>query len=107
LEKGKPTLVTPSIGHSIERISGRPAIGAVVAVRLPDGRKRVAQVDGGTGYAGKRAPDVHLGLDALTEVPVEIRWRDPDGNPREETFELKAGWHTIQLGWPTEKKNKP
>ena len=74
------------------------------AIRLPDGRKRVAQVDGGSGYAGKRAPDVHLGLDTITEAPVEIRWRGPDGIPHEETFELKAGWHTIRLGWPEKKK---
>ena len=32
--------------------------------------------------------------------PFEIRWRDPDGNPHEETFQLKAGWHTIRLAWP-------
>ena len=87
-------------------IPGRPAIGAAVAIRLPDGRKRVAQVDGGSGYAGKRAPDVHLGLDTIAEAPVEIRWRDPDGNPHEETFQLKAGWHTIRLGWPADRKGE-
>jgi enediyne biosynthesis protein E4 len=85
---------------------GRPAIGAAVAIRLPDGRKRVAQVDGGSGNAGKRAPDVHLGLDTITEAPVEIRWRDPDGNPHEETLQLKAGWHTIRLGWPADRKGE-
>jgi hypothetical protein len=77
-----------------------------VAIQLPDGRKRVAQVDDGSGYAGKRAPDVHLGLDTIAEAPVEIRWRDPDGNPHQETFELKAGWHTIRLGWPADKKRE-
>jgi enediyne biosynthesis protein E4 len=104
LEKGKATLVVPGIGHPIDEIPGRPAIGAAVAIQLPAGRKRVAQVDGGSGYAGKRAPDVHLGLDTIAEAPVEIRWRDPDGNPHEETFQLKAGWHTIRLGWPAERK---
>lgn len=104
LEKGTATLVEPGIGHSVTKIPGRPAIGAVVSIQLPDGRKRVAQVDGGSGYAGKRAPDVHLGLGAIAEAPVEIRWRDPDGNPHEEVFELKAGWHTILLGWPAEGK---
>ena len=106
LEKGKATLVEPGVGHPVAEITGRPAIGAVVTVRLPDGRKRVAQMDGGTGYAGKRAPDVHLGLDTITEAPVEIRWRDPDGNPHEETFQLKAGWHTIRLGWPAEDRKR-
>jgi len=67
---------------------------------LPDGQLRVAQADGGSGFAGKRAPDVHLGLGAVAEAPVQVRWRDPDGNRHEETFPLKAGWHTIRLGWP-------
>jgi hypothetical protein len=104
LEKGQATLVEPGVGHPIQEFPGRPAIGAAVAIRLPDGRKRVAQVDGGSGYAGKRAPDVHLGLDTVAEAPVEIRWRDPDGNSHQETFQLKAGWHTIRLGWPAERK---
>jgi enediyne biosynthesis protein E4 len=104
LEKGTATLVTPGVGHPAAQITGRPAIGAMVTVKLPDGRKRVAQMDGGTGYAGKRAPDVHLGLGIIAEAPVEIRWRDPDGNPHEETFPLKAGWHTIRLGWPADRK---
>ena len=69
LEQGKPTLVEPGIGHPVEEIPGRPAVGAAVAIQLPDGRKRVAQVDGGSGYAGKRAPDVHLGLDSIAEAP--------------------------------------
>ncbi len=106
LEKGKATLVEPGIGHPVAENPGRPAIGAAVAIRLPDGRKRVAQIDGGTGNAGKRAPDVHLGLDTITEAPVEIRWRDPDGNPHEETFQLKAGWHTIRLGWQADRKRE-
>lgn len=104
LEKGTATLVEPGIGHPVAEIPGRPAVGAVVTVRLPDGRRLVSQVDGGSGYAGKRAPDVHLGLDAVTEASVEVRWRDPDGIPREEAFELKAGWHTIRLGWPADTK---
>ncbi|MHB1556638.1 MAG: CRTAC1 family protein [Isosphaeraceae bacterium] len=107
LEKGMAMLVEPGVGHPAAEIPGRPAIGASVAVRLPDGRKRVAQVDGGSGNAGKRAPDVHLGLGPITEAPVEIRWRDPDGHPREETFQLKAGWHTIRLGWPADRKEQP
>jgi hypothetical protein len=106
LEKGQPTLVKPGVGHPVKDNPGRPAVGAAVAVRLPDGRKRVAQVDGGTGFSGKRAPDIHLGLDTLAEAPVEIRWRDPDGEPHEETFTLKAGWYTIRLGWPADGKGE-
>lgn len=107
LERGEATLVKSGLGHSIEEIPGRLAVGATVTVRLPDGRKRVAQVDGGTGYAGKRAPDVHLGLAQIAAAPVDIRWRDPDGHPHKETFELKAGWHTIRLGWPDERREEP
>lgn len=103
LEKGTPTLVERGIGHRVDEISGRPAIGAAVAIRLPDGRRQVAQVDGGSGYAGKRAPDVHLGLGATTEAAVEIRWRDPNGKTRMEAFELEAGWHTIRLGWTADR----
>ncbi|WP_165225756.1 CRTAC1 family protein [Aquisphaera insulae] len=106
LEKGTPTLVTPGIGHPAAEIQGRPAIGAMVTVTLPDGRRRIAQVDGGTGYAGKRAPDVHLGLGSADEAAVEIRWRDPDGNPRAESFQLKAGWHTIRFGWPKDDQKR-
>ena len=75
-----------------------------MAVLLPDGHKRVAQVDGGSGFSGKRSPDIHLGLDQLAEAPVEIRWRDPDGRLHQETITLKSGWHTIRLGWPMEQK---
>ena len=69
--KGKAQrFVEPGIGHPIEEIPGRPAIGRRGGrIRLPDGRKRVAQVDGGRGYAGKRAPDVHFGLDTIAEAP--------------------------------------
>jgi hypothetical protein len=49
LQKGKATLVEPGIGHPVHEIPGRPAIGAAAAIRLPDGRQRAAQVDGGTG----------------------------------------------------------
>ena len=102
LERGTGTLVEAGIGHPVDKIPGRPAVGATVAIQLPDGSRRVALVDSGTGFAGKRAPDVHLGLGDVGEAPVEIRWRDPDGNPREETFQLKAGWHTIRLAWPAD-----
>lgn len=104
LEKGQPTLVESGIGHRSEEIPGRPAIGAAVTIQLPNGNNRVAQVDGGSGYAGKRAPDVHLGLGTIVEAPVEIRWRDPDGNPQKQTIKLNAGWHTIRLGWPDDRK---
>jgi len=81
---------------------GRPAIGATVTVERSDGRHLVAQVDGGNGHSGKRSPEILLGLgrDPGVLVGVRVRWRDPRGREREETFSLAPGWHTITLAWP-------
>jgi hypothetical protein len=77
----------------------RPAVGASVTVHLPDGRRQVAQVDGGSGHSGKRAPQVHFGLGRLqpgTELQVEVRWRDA-GGARQRTFRLAPGNHRLVL----------
>jgi hypothetical protein len=37
-------------------LKGRPAIGAQATLVLPDGRRRVAQVDGGSGHSGSGRP---------------------------------------------------
>ncbi|MCI0459569.1 MAG: ASPIC/UnbV domain-containing protein, partial [Gemmataceae bacterium] len=100
------TAVRPGLGNAVKDNPSRPAIGAAVTVRLPDGRQLVAEVDGGTGFAGKRSPDVHFGLGQADEVSVEVRYRDPRGQLRQEMFSLKAGWHTIRLGWPEEGKGE-
>jgi hypothetical protein len=81
--------------------SSRPAVGAEVTVRRPDGRTMVAQVDGGSGHSGKRAPEVFFGLgrtppDAL--LAVDVRWRDGSGRVRQQQFHLKPGDHTLVLG---------
>src|SRR5438270_10563835 len=44
LEQGKGTAVKAGLGHAVQDDPGRPAIGAAVTVRMPDGRKLVAQV---------------------------------------------------------------
>ena len=106
LEQGRTTVVKPGLRQAAGDAPGRPAVGAVVTVELPDGGKRVAFSDGGSGFSGKRSPDVHMGLGDLEEVPVTVRWRDPGGRMREEKFRLKAGWHTVRLGWPAEEKGK-
>jgi hypothetical protein len=86
----------------------RPAIGATVTVRMPADRKLVAEVDGGSGFAGRRAPQVHFGLgDHKDAVPVDIRWRDAAGKEHRDTFTLKPGWHTIRLGAAMEKGANP
>lgn len=67
---------------------GRPAVGATVRATLPDGRRLVAQVDGGSGHGGARATEVHLGLGSMkpgSVLPVEIHWRGPDGRVHRDT----------------------
>jgi hypothetical protein len=88
-------------GHPSSDRPSRPAIGAAVTVHLPDGRRLVSQVDGGSGHSGKRAPDIHLGLGnvaAGTLLDVEVRWRGVDGKLRSRTLQVTPGWHTIWLG---------
>lgn len=90
-------------GHPPANMPGRAAIGAAVAVRLPDNRRLVLQVDGGNGHSGKRSPDLHFGLGALSpdvKLPVEVNWRDASGNVHKQMFQLSPGWHTIILGQP-------
>jgi hypothetical protein len=80
--------------------NGSPAIGAVARVNLPDGRKLIAQVDGGSGHSGHRSSDIHFGLgdwDKSKPVQVEIRWRGRDGKIQDKAVQLVPGWHTIGL----------
>jgi hypothetical protein len=91
-----------SHGKPMTGMSARAAVGAVVTVTLPNGKTLTRQVDGGNGHSGKRSPDLHFGLgDFHGTVQVKIRWRDPDGNVRQESFNLKSGWYTVLLAWPS------
>jgi hypothetical protein len=88
-------------GHPRADRPSRPAIGAAVEVHLPDGRRLVSQVDGGSGHSGKRAPDIHLGLgnvESGTLLNVDVRWRGADGKMRSRTLQVMPGWHTVWLG---------
>jgi hypothetical protein len=88
-------------GHPRADRPSRPAIGAAVQVHLPDGRRLVSQVDGGSGHSGKRAPDIHLGLgniEAGALLNVDMRWRGADGKLRSRTIQVTPGWHTVWLG---------
>ncbi len=88
-------------GHPRADRPSRPAIGATVKVHLPDGRRLVSQVDGGSGHSGKRAPDIHLGLgnvEAGALLNVDVRWRGADGKMRSRTLQVTPGWHTVWLG---------
>lgn len=80
---------------------GRPAVGAQATLLLADGRRRAAQVDGGSGHSGKSAPEVHFGLGSVpagARFPVEVRWRGADGRTHADTLSLAPGWHTVLLG---------
>jgi hypothetical protein len=90
-------------GHPGEDLYGRPAFGAQARIGLPDGRKMIGQVDGGTGHSGRRSPDIHFGLGkwaANSKVAVELKWRDVQGQVQRTTLELTPGWHTVLLGKP-------
>ena len=79
----------------------RPAVGAAATVHLPSGARRIAQVDGGSGHSGKRAPLVHFGLggvDPRQPLRVDVRWRDNQGQARSATYRLTPGRHTLRLG---------
>ncbi|RUT02786.1 RNA-binding protein [Dulcicalothrix desertica PCC 7102] len=92
-------LLLPVAGN-LEHVTGRPAIGANATVHLPDGRKLVAQVDGGNGHSGARSSEILFGLGDLnpnTQVPIDIQWRDSSGRVHESTRLLSSGWHTVLL----------
>lgn len=87
----------PQVRQSI----GSPAIGSQATVHLLDERQLVAQVDGGNGHSGARSPDLHFGLDQISEntsLQVDLKWRDIEGQVRQESLHLSPGWHTVLLG---------
>jgi hypothetical protein len=93
-------LLLPVAAAKMEKGGVRPAIGAEARVSLPDGRRLTAQVDGGNGQSGKRAPRLHFGLGDISgdkALRVEIRWRDARGQTQVRAMSLKPGWHTIVL----------
>ena len=78
-----------------------PAIGATATVKLPDGRQLVAQVDGGNGHSGARSPELHFGLGKIqddTPLPVDLQWRDTEGQVHRESLLLSPGCHQVLLG---------
>ncbi|MBZ9803450.1 CRTAC1 family protein [Mesorhizobium sp. ES1-6] len=78
----------------------RPAIGAEASVTLSDGRVVTSVVDGGSGHAGKRAPEIHLGLGKVAsdaQFDVQFKWRSASGQ-QTVTMKLTPGRHRIVLG---------
>jgi hypothetical protein len=99
--ESSPAGIRERAGHPGADLHGRPAIGAQARVVLPDGRKLVAQIDGGAGHSGRRSPDIHLGLgrlDSGAKLAVELKWRDTRGQPQQTTLTLSPGWHSVLLG---------
>jgi hypothetical protein len=97
-QSGDKTMVFE--GHPRADRPSRPAIGAAVTVHLPDGRRLVSQVDGGSGHSGKRSRDIHLGLgqvEAGALLNVDVHWRGADGKLRSRTWQVTPGWHTVWL----------
>ncbi len=93
-------LVLPGASDSGAPGPGSPAIGARVSVETPEGRRLVADVDGGTGHSGKRDPGLHFGLGAVAKdarLAVDIAWRDRAGKLAHRRLELKPGRHRIVL----------
>lgn len=77
------------------------AIGASVAVRTPDGKQFVSQVDGGNGHSGRRSSDLHFGLGPVKEgaaLQVTVRWRDRNGAVNQQALDLLPGLYTVTLG---------
>jgi len=88
------------LGLRLLRGKGSPAIGAAATMVLPDGRKLVSRVDGGSGHSGRRSPDIHFGLGTVEKsarLSVELKWRDSQGKPQQSTVQLSPGWHTLRL----------
>jgi hypothetical protein len=79
--------------------TGSPVVGAQVRVTTTDGNTVIGHVDGGSGHAGKRSQDVHIGLGTATgRLSVSISWRDRTGQVREQVLQLEPGWHVLYLG---------
>ncbi|NUO58529.1 MAG: CRTAC1 family protein [Hamadaea sp.] len=78
---------------------GTPAYGAVVTVTTADGKKHLAQLDGGGGHSGKRSFDLFFGLGGNAGKPVsaQVHWRDLTGAVHVQALDLTAGWHDILL----------
>lgn len=91
-------------------VRSRPAIGAQAQVYLADGRVLIGQIDGGTGHAGKKSPELHFGLgraDPQAGVRVDLKWRGTDGRVRTSTLNLIPGWHTVLLNDEAQVEREP
>jgi hypothetical protein len=86
-------------GITLKLMDGkRSAIGAKATLISSDGSKQTAIIDGGSGHAGKRAPEVHFGVgDARGAFKILVEWRAADATVKRKEFSLAPGWHNIDL----------
>jgi hypothetical protein len=85
--------------------AGTAVVGAQVTVTTADGRTFVNRVDGGSGHAGKRSTNVHIGLGDVTgPVTAHLQWRDTAGTVRTQDLQLTPGAHTLALGSSAQEK---
>jgi enediyne biosynthesis protein E4 len=106
--EGVRPVVTALPAADAARAASWPAIGAAAIVHLPDGRRLVAQVDGGNGHSGKRSHELHFGLGRAAPgepLPVDLTWRDAAGRVHRQTIRLAPGRHTLLLGGPQGKES--
>jgi hypothetical protein len=87
-------------------VEGRAAVGALVSVKLPDGRVLTRYVDGGNGHSGRRSPELHFGLGhmdpAVRSLEANIRWRRRDGTIQQQLASVDLDrCHTVVLGQAT------
>jgi Na+-transporting NADH:ubiquinone oxidoreductase subunit NqrB len=69
---------TGASGHWLEVSLARFAPGAVVTAVLPDGTRRVRQIEAGSSYLSSEDPRAHFGLGKATKLnALIVRW--PDG----------------------------
>lgn len=99
---------TAEVGRALSLRLRRPAtagegtvaaIGAGVAVTLPDGRVRRAQLYPANGHTGTSAAELHVGLgdvDPDQPLPVRVTWRDT-GGLQAISLELRPGHHELLL----------
>jgi hypothetical protein len=91
--------------HAEAEMACSPAVGAQVTVTAPDSKKFIQRVDGGSGHAGKRSNEVHLGLgDLRGDLAVNVKWRDRSGQLHEQDLNLSTGWHNLKLGSQAEER---
>lgn len=94
------SVATHVLTYPTPGLAARPATGAQATIALRDGRRMIADVDGGNGHGSASAPELLFGLgrDAGVHIPVRVTWRQVGGVLRHVNLVVTPGWHTVVLG---------